>query len=42
MCVMMDYVVVIERADDGSYSACVPDLPGCAACGDTRPTRPER
>src|SRR5438128_2480971 len=32
----MDYAVVIERADDGSYSAYVPDLPGCVACGDTR------
>jgi len=31
----MDYVVVIEKADDGSFSAYVPDLPGCAACGDT-------
>lgn len=31
----MDYVVVIERADDGSYSAYAPDLPGCVACGDT-------
>jgi len=31
----MDYVVVIERAEDGSYSAYVPDLPGCVACGDT-------
>lgn len=27
------YLVVIERADDGSYSAFVPDLPGCVACG---------
>jgi predicted RNase H-like HicB family nuclease len=32
----MDYVVVIEKADDGSYSAYVPDLPGCVACGDTQ------
>ena len=31
----MDYTVVIEKADDGSYSAYVPDLPGCASCGDT-------
>jgi predicted RNase H-like HicB family nuclease len=31
----MDYIVVIERADDGSYSAYVPDLSGCVACGDT-------
>jgi predicted RNase H-like HicB family nuclease len=32
----MGYVVVIRRADDGSYSAYVPDLPGCGSCGDTR------
>lgn len=32
----MDYVVVIEKANDGSYSAYVPDLPGCVACGDTQ------
>jgi predicted RNase H-like HicB family nuclease len=31
----MDYTVVIERAADGSYSAYVPDLPGCVSCGDT-------
>ncbi len=31
----MDYVVVIEKADDGSYSAYVPDLPGCVSCGDS-------
>lgn len=31
----MDYMVVIERADDGSFSAYVPDLPGCVSCGDT-------
>jgi len=31
----MEYVVVIERAGDGSYSAYVPDLPGCVACGDS-------
>lgn len=31
----MKYVVVIERAADGSYSAYVPDLPGCVACGET-------
>ena len=27
------YAVVIERAEDGSYSAYVPDLPGCVAVG---------
>jgi len=31
----MDYVVVIEKAADGSYSAYVPDLAGCVSCGDT-------
>jgi len=30
-----EYLVVIERAEDGSFSAYVPDLPGCVACGDT-------
>jgi predicted RNase H-like HicB family nuclease len=30
----MDYVVVIEKAEDGSFSAYVPDLPGCVASGD--------
>ena len=32
----MDYVIVIEQANDGSYSAYVPDLHGCVACGDTQ------
>jgi len=27
----MDYVIIIERGADGSYSAYVPDLPGCVA-----------
>lgn len=31
----MEYVVVIEQAADGSFSAYVPDLPGCVACGET-------
>lgn len=31
----MRYVYIIERANDGSYSAWVPDLPGCTSCGDT-------
>ena len=31
----MDYTVVIEPADDGSYSVYVPNLPGCVSCGDT-------
>ena len=31
---MREYTVVYERAG-GNYSAYVPDLPGCIACGDT-------
>jgi predicted RNase H-like HicB family nuclease len=31
----MDYVIVIERAPDGTYSAYVPDLPGCVSTGDS-------
>ena len=31
----MQYLVVIEKGNDGSYSAYLPDLPGCVACGDT-------
>lgn len=31
----MEYLVVIEKAGDGSHSAYVPDLPGCVSCGDT-------
>jgi predicted RNase H-like HicB family nuclease len=31
----MRYVYVIEQADDGSFSAFVPDLPGCTTSGDT-------
>ena len=31
----MDYVVVIEQAGDGSFSAYVPDLPGCVTSGDS-------
>ncbi len=31
----MDYLVVFEKCDDGSYSVYVPDLPGCASSGDT-------
>jgi predicted RNase H-like HicB family nuclease len=33
---MLDkYLVVIEQANDGSYSAYLPDVPGCVSCGDT-------
>lgn len=31
---MKEYCAVYERAGD-NYSAYVPDLPGCVACGDT-------
>jgi predicted RNase H-like HicB family nuclease len=29
------YLVVIEQAGDGSYSAYLPDVPGCVSCGDS-------
>ncbi len=35
------YVYVVERADDGSYWAYLPDLPGCATTGDS-PEQVER
>ncbi|MCX7418990.1 MAG: type II toxin-antitoxin system HicB family antitoxin [Planctomycetia bacterium] len=31
----MDYVVVIEKSGDGSFSAYVPDLPGCVTSGNS-------
>jgi predicted RNase H-like HicB family nuclease len=31
----MAYLVVIEKAADGGFSAYVPDLPGCVSCGDS-------
>ena len=31
----MPYLVVIERTESGTYSAYVPDLPGCVATGAT-------
>lgn len=31
----MRYVYVTEKAPDGSYSAYVPDLPGCTTCADS-------
>jgi predicted RNase H-like HicB family nuclease len=31
----MKYVYVVEQARDGSYSAYVPDLPGCTTSGDS-------
>ncbi|MCE5328165.1 MAG: type II toxin-antitoxin system HicB family antitoxin [Planctomycetaceae bacterium] len=33
------YLVVIERAQDGSYGAYVPDLPGCAVFGQETPAQ---
>ena len=29
------YLIVIEQANDGSFSAYLPDIPGCVSCGDT-------
>jgi len=31
----MEYVFIIEKGGDGTFSAYVPDLPGCTSCGDT-------
>ena len=31
----MKYVYIIEKATDGSFSAYVPDLPGCVTSGDS-------
>ena len=31
----MDYVVVIEKSGDGSFSAYVPDLSGCVTSGNS-------
>ena len=32
---MKSYTVVVEGAEDGTWSAYVPDLPGCTAGGAT-------
>jgi len=32
---MQTVAVVVERADNGHFGAHVPDLPGCAAAGET-------
>jgi predicted RNase H-like HicB family nuclease len=32
----MHYTVIIEPADDGTFSVYVPDLPGCVSTGTTR------
>jgi predicted RNase H-like HicB family nuclease len=29
------FLVIIEQARDGSFSAYLPDVPGCVSCGDT-------
>lgn len=34
--VSLHLAVLIEPADDGSFSVWVPDLPGCVSTGDTR------
>ncbi len=39
---MSEYVVVIERADDGGWGAYLPDLPGVIALGTTRDEVSER
>jgi predicted RNase H-like HicB family nuclease len=31
----MDYAMIIEHADDGSFSAYIPALPGCVATSDS-------
>ncbi len=33
---MKDYVVILERAADGTWGAYVPDLLGCTSGGKTR------
>ena len=32
----VEYTVIIEPADDGTFSVYVPDLPGCVATAATR------
>ena len=32
----VNYTVIIEPADDGTFSIYVPDLPGCVSTGRTR------
>ena len=36
------YLAIIERAKDGSFSAYVPDLPGCVAVGQDTPEAAKR
>lgn len=33
---MSRYAIIVERASERNWSAHAPDLPGCAAVGDTR------
>lgn len=33
---LMQYTVIIEPADDGTFSVYVPDLPGCVSTGRSR------
>ncbi len=33
---MKDYLAILEHAGDGTWSAYVPDLPGCTSFGFTR------
>ena len=33
---MIRYAIIIEKAEDGTYGAYVPDLPGCVGMGVTR------
>ena len=33
---MLRYAIILEKAADGGYGACVPDLPGCIGMGETR------
>lgn len=39
---MSEYVVVIERAEDGGWGAYLPDLPGVVALGTSREEVAER
>ena len=32
----VNYTVILEPADDGTFSVYVPDLPGCVSTGVTR------
>jgi predicted RNase H-like HicB family nuclease len=33
---LMQYTVIIEPANDGTFSVYVPDLPGCISTGESR------